>query len=162
MTLLNLPALPTLRRMLGLTLAALLSVTSVVGAADIATARVTPRTGNDGAWVQGLGQCDIGSHRDCWAWIDPVAGTACPDGHFCVYTAKVASEGGKVFSFYHCTHSGRDWALHGWSGVGYFHNSDSGGAHAYLKDANHRVLLDAGPGASGPYDYTSVWFVRAC
>lgn len=147
-----------LRRALGLAAPLLL----VIGAAGAAAADVTPRTDNGGASVAGVGQCDISSHHDCWAWIDPVHGTACPDGHFCLYTARVASEGGKVFSFYHCGDNGADWALHGWREVGYYHNSDTGGAHGYLKDAHHRVILNAAPGTSSIYDYTYTWFLRAC
>ncbi|NUP52719.1 MAG: hypothetical protein HOW97_36165 [Catenulispora sp.] len=147
-----------LRRVLGLPAPLLL----VLGAAGAAAADVMPRTGNEDAWVHGVAQCDIDSPQDCWTWIDPVHGTPCPAGHFCLYTARRAYEGGKVFSFYHCADNGKDWALHGWRGVGYYHNSDTGGAHGYLKEANHRVILNAAPGTSGIYDFTSTWFLRAC
>jgi hypothetical protein len=151
----------TLRRAFGLLVAPLLLVVGAAGAAA-ADSQVAPRTGNDGAWVQGVGQCDISSHHDCWAWIDRANGTPCPNGHFCIYEAAVAAEGGKVFAFYHCTDGGSDWALHGWNGPGYYHNSNSGGGHGRLKDVDHHVLLNSAPGTSGPYNFKRVWFVRAC
>jgi hypothetical protein len=126
---------------------------------------VTPLdAGNNGSWVSGVGQCDINQNRDCWAWVNTSNGTACPSGHFCIYQNVYAAEGGKVFAFYHCTNGGSEWALHGWNGTGYYHNSNTGGAHGYLKGSSHNVLPrgDIGPGGAGSYDYRPVWFVRAC
>jgi len=158
----------TLRRTLGLLAAPALLVVGATGVAAAGSAdrpgqpSVSPRSTNSGASVAGVGQCDIASNSDCWAWIDPTNGTPCPDGHFCVYTGSAAGPGVKIFSFYHCTDNGSEWALQNWDGEGYYHNSNAGGAHAYLKDVNHNVLMDSAPASSGGYDFTPVWYVRAC
>lgn len=131
------------------------------GHGSVSPASQSPRD-NEGAWVSGVGQCDITSNSDCWSYIDPANGTACPDGHFCIYTSQTAGPGVKIFSFYHCTDGGADWALQDWNGEGYFHNSNAAGAHGFLKDGSHNVLKDVTPGDSGAYDFTPVWFVRAC
>ncbi|MBT2209786.1 hypothetical protein [Actinomadura sp. NEAU-AAG7] len=115
-------------------------------------------SGNDNASVDGVGQCAINQSKDCWAWIDKQNGTPCPSGHFCIYTNVWANEGGKVFSLYRC----RDFTLRRWNGEGLYHNSNTGGAHGYLKGSGRNVLKDVAPGESGPYDFGPVYYVRAC
>jgi hypothetical protein len=133
--------------------------------AAAATATVTPQD-NEGAWVSGVGQCDINQARDCWAWINTSTGTPCPSSHFCIYTNDLAAEGGKVFAFYHCTNGGSEWALQNWTGVGFYNNHNSGGAHAFIKGASHNTLKnippDPQPGFHDSYNFFPAWFVRAC
>lgn len=120
-------------------------------------------SGNNGASVTGVGFCgNINVGNDCWTWINTTNGTPCPSGHFCIYTNVFASEGGKVFSFYHCRNGGSDWALQGWNGTGLWDNNNTGGAHGYLKNVNHSVLLNTAPGQFGTYNFVPVWFVQAC
>lgn len=120
-------------------------------------------SGNNGAWVSGVGYCgSINQNADCWTWVNTSTGTPCPSGHFCIYTNVWASEGGKVFSFYHCKNSGRDWALQNWNGVGLFNNNNDGGARAYIKGSSHNVLKTTSPGDRGSYDFRPAWYVQAC
>ncbi len=67
-----------------------------------------------------------------------------------------------MFSFFHCRNGGSDWALRGWNGTGLYDNSNTGGAHAYLKGSGHNVLRNIAPGGSGPYDFVPVYYVQAC
>lgn len=129
----------------------------------VAPAAVTPQdSGNNGAWVSGIGQCSISSTSDCWAYINTTSGTPCPANHFCIYQNVYASQGGKVFSFYHCRNGGSDWALEGWNGVGLYDNDDSAGTHAYIKGSSHNVLVNIPQGASNSYNFIPAYFVQAC
>lgn len=76
--------------------------------------------------------------------------------------SSLASQGGGVFSFYRCGNGGSDWALRAWNGTGYFHNSNTGGAHAYLKGSGHNILWNIAPGDSGSYNFAPVYYVQAC
>ena len=120
-------------------------------------------SGNNGAWVTGVGYCsNINVNGDCWTWVNTSTGTACPSGHFCLYTNVYAYEGGKVFSFYHCRNGGSDWALQAWNGTGLYDNESVGGAHAYIKGASHNVLVNAAPGVWDDYYFVPAYYVQAC
>jgi hypothetical protein len=120
-------------------------------------------SGNANATVIGVPFCsNINVQADCWTWVNTNFGTPCPSSHFCIYQHTTAAEGGKVFSFFHCRNGGADWALQAWNGTGLYHNSNTGGAHAFLKDNNHVVKLNTAPGNAGPYNYRPIWFVQAC
>ena len=122
-------------------------------------------SGNDGAWVSGVGYCsNINVNADCWTWV-PSTGIYCPSGHFCIATNVYASEGGKVFSFYHCRNGGSDWALQGWNGTGLYYNNNANAAPAYIKGVSHNVLNPPGSiavGAGGSFNFVPAWYVQAC
>lgn len=129
-----------------------------------APAAVTPQdSGNNGAWVSGIGQCSISSTSDCWGYINTTSGTPCPANHFCIYQNQYAYQGGKVYSFYHCHNGGSDWALENWNGTGEYHNSDSPGTHAYIKGSSHNVLVNIPQGADNDdYNFIPAYYVQAC
>lgn len=131
--------------------------------ATASPAAVTPLdSGNNGAWVSGIGQCSISSTSDCWGYVDTTNGTPCPSDHFCIYQNVYASEGGKVFSFYHCRNGGSDWALENWNGTGLYDNNNSPGTHAYIKGSSHNVLVNIPQGVDGSYNFIPAYFVQAC
>jgi len=122
-------------------------------------------SGNDGAWVSGVGYCgNINVAGNCWTWINTTNGTECPSGHFCIYTNVYAYQGGKVFSFYNCRNGGSDWALQAWNGTGLYHNSNTGGAHGYIKGSSHNTLVggDIAPGGAGSFNFAPAWYIQAC
>jgi hypothetical protein len=124
-------------------------------------------SGNANATVIGVPFCsNINVQADCWTRVNTSFGTPCPSGHFCIYQHTTAAEGGKVFSFFHCRNGGADWALQAWNGIGFYHNSNTGGAHALLKDNNHVERLNIAPPPSpknaGSTNYKPIWFVQAC
>jgi hypothetical protein len=122
-------------------------------------------SGNANATVIGVGFCsNLNVKSDCWTNVNPSTGTACPTGHFCIYTKTTAAAGGKVFSFYHCRNGGSDWALQAWDDWGFYHNSNTGNAHGFIKDNNHRTLTggDIPVGGRGTFYYLPAWFVQAC
>ncbi|MGI5415568.1 hypothetical protein [Actinomadura luteofluorescens] len=119
--------------------------------------------GNDNASVVGVPYCaNINVSADCWTWINTTSGTPCPNGHFCIYTNVLAAEGGKVFSFFHCRRGGSDWVLRAWNGVGLYDNSNTGGAHAFIKGIAHNVLVNVAPGTDGSYNFRPAYYVQAC
>ena len=144
-----------------------LCMTAVLGS-TAASANVTPtavalNSGNDGAYVTGVGYCsNINVAGDCWTYVNKTNGTPCPSGHFCIYTNSYAYQGGKVFSFYHCRYGGSDWALHAWYDTGFYHNSNTGGAHAYIKGASHNVLKNIAPGDANWYNFAPAYYIQAC
>jgi len=120
-------------------------------------------SGNNNAGVVGVPYCaTINVAADCWTWVNTTSGTPCPAGHFCIYTNVYAFEGGKVFSFYHCRYGGSDWALQAWNGTGLYNNSNTGGAHAYIKGSSHNTLLNTAPGDRGEYNFVPAYYVQAC
>ena len=120
-------------------------------------------SGNNGAYVTGVGYCsNINVAGDCWTYVNKTNGTPCPSGHFCIYTNSYAYQGGKVFSFYHCRYGGSDWALHAWYDTGFYHNSNTGWAHAYIKGVSHNVLKNIAPGDADWYNYAPAYYVQAC
>jgi hypothetical protein len=120
-------------------------------------------SGNDGAWVTGVGYCsNINQNGDCWTWVNRTSGTPCPSGHFCIYHNVYASEGGKVFSFYHCRNGGSDWALQAWNGTGLYDNNNVGGKHAYIKRSNRTTLRDIAPDEYDRLDFRPAYYVQAC
>ncbi|GAA4372150.1 hypothetical protein GCM10023088_25470 [Actinomadura verrucosospora] len=128
-----------------------------------AAAPVQQDHGNDNASVVGVPYCaNIYVSADCWTWINTTSGTPCPTGHFCLYTNVLAAEGGKVFSLFHCRRGGADWALRAWNGTGLYDNSNTGGAHAFIKGIAHNVLVNVPPGTDGTYDFRPAYYVQAC
>ena len=133
----------------------------VTGAASLSAAVLD--SGNNGASVTGVGYCGtINVAGDCWTYVNTSAGTPCPSGHFCIYTNVYAYQGGKVFSFYHCRNGGSDWALRAWYGTGLYHNSNTGGAHAYIKGASHNILRNIAPGGAASYNFSPAYYIQAC
>lgn len=128
-----------------------------------APAAIAPMdSGNSGAWVSGIGQCSISSTSDCWGYVNTTNGTPCPADHFCIYQNVYASQGGKVYSFYHCKNSGSDWALENWNGVGLYDNEDSAGTYAYIKGSSHNTLVKVAQGSYASYNFVPAYYVQAC
>jgi len=122
----------------------------------------TLATGNENASVTGVGYCsDINVNADCWTWENDNA-VPCPSSHFCIYTEVSASWTSKVFSFWHCRRNGSDWAMQNWNGDGFYHNNNSGGAHAYIKGVNHNVLVNVPVGGFSSYNFVPAWYIQAC
>jgi hypothetical protein len=123
-------------------------------------------SGNDGAWVSGVGYCsNINVNADCWTWVNTSGTTVCPAGHFCIATNVHYYEGGKIFSFYHCRNGGSDWALQGWNGTGLYANGNTGGASAYIKNINHVTINPPGPipvGAVDDFNFVPAYYIQAC